>query len=184
MKQATSLSLGGRLAMWLPGPLGLEFTLNYAPSDVTASGVSLHCGCGSFPGPSAAHVTAGSAKAVVRLGPPDATVAFHVGGGVGLVDHGGDAYTSDVNLQSSGARFFSGVVAAGAAFKLGSSLALRFDAEDYVFKAQFQCRYTYTASGVCWAVNQGGTSTSSKLQNDLVLSLGLAIRVARPSAEK
>jgi hypothetical protein len=183
-KQATSLSLGSRLTMWLPAHLGLEFTVHYAPSNVTATGEQPpHCACVSFPGPSAAHVMAGSAKAVVRLGQPDASVAFHVGGGVGVVEHGGAAYTSDIYLQSSGASFFSGIVAAGAAFKLGSSLALRVDAEDYVFKAQFQCRHTYGASGVCWAVNQGGTNTSSKLQNDLVLSLGLAVRVARTSAQ-
>lgn len=173
LRQATSVSLGSRLTVWLPGRVGIEFTVNYAPSDVKGIGAY----SGAFAGPTAAHVMAGSAKALVRQGSPDATPAFHVGGGVGIVDYGGPAYSFG-DLQSGHASF-SGIVTGGATFGLSSSLAMRLDAEDYVFIAHFQCSYNYQDRGVCAAVNQGGQNSSSKLQNDLVLSLGLAIHLTR-----
>jgi len=113
----------------------------------------------------------------VRLGSPSAATVFHVGGGVGLVDLGGQTYSIDAYGTGTNRAFFSGTVATGAAFKLGPSLALRLDAEEYVFRAHFQCRYTRNTRGVCWAVNQGGTPSAASLQNDLVVSLGLAARV-------
>ena len=174
LKQTTSVSLGSRLTMWLPGRMAIEFTVNYAPSDVTGIGAY----SGAYRGPSAAHVMAGSAKALVRLGSPDAAAAFHVGGGLAIVDHGGPAYNYG-DLQS-GSASFGGIVAGGATFRL-ASLAMRLDAEDYVFIAHFQCSYNYQARGVCAAVNLAGNNSSSKLQNDLVLSLGLAIHLARKS---
>ena len=178
LKQESSLSLGTRLITWLPGRVGLQWTVNYAASGVTPTGADSSCACGSFPfpGPSSAHVIAASTQVIARVSPAAATTTFHVGGGIGLVGHGGAAYTVDT-YERNRTTAVSGILTAGAAFRLGQSLALRVDAEDYLFPTDFHCRYTYGTRGVCWAVNQAGTPSSSTLQNDLVLSLGLAVRV-------
>ena len=169
-KQQASPTLGTRVTMWLSRRAGIEGTLNYALSSLT----------GPMPvNPSAAHVTALSAKLLVRLNPPGAKTAVHVGGGWGRVGYGGPAYCgcNDLYLQGSGTTFSSWIAAVGAAFRPGRSISLRLDAEDYVFRTYFACRSGGHSPGVC----NYGTAYSHKLQNDLVVSLGAAIRLGAQS---
>lgn len=172
LKRETSLSAGGRLTVWLPGRMAIEGTLSYAPSNVTQNAPTAF----SFPGPSSGHLTAVAAKAIVRFSAPDAPAQFYLGGGLGHVFLGGDTYSIDAYGQGTSTSV-GGIASLGTAFKLGPSLALRLDAEDYIFQASFQCRYTQGTRGVCWGVNQSGSPSASELQNDVVLSVGLAFRV-------
>jgi hypothetical protein len=92
----------------------------------------------------------------LRLSPPGAPTSFNFGVGVCLVNYGGDAYTDAYGTSRLGGKLGEGV-----AWKVDSSLALRLDAEVYLFNAQF---------------NDGAsTSTTSRFQNDFVLSVGLAV---------
>jgi hypothetical protein len=74
-------------------------------------------------------------------------------------------------------------VSAGAAFKVGGRAALRLNAEDYVYAARFtasggglgcavECRYRGPLD-VCNLIE--ATSPTTRFQDDLVLSVGLAI---------
>jgi hypothetical protein len=172
LKRETSLSAGGRLTIWLPGRVSIEGTLSYAPSNVTPNASTAF----TFPGPSSGHLTTVAAKAILRLSAPDALAQFYVGGGLGHVFLGGDTYSIDGYGEGTSTGV-GGVASLGTAFKLGPSFALRLDAEDYIFQASFQCRFTHGTRGVCWGVNQGGSPSASELQNDVVLSVGLAFRV-------
>jgi hypothetical protein len=102
-----------------------------------------------------------------------------VGGGLGAVGHGGDAYVG----WYTGPRTFLGVIAnLGGVIKLAGPVGLRFDAEDFTYPARLGlCTRTGPGSGsVCDVVgNAAGGTTGSRLQNDIVLSLGFAFAVNR-----
>jgi hypothetical protein len=104
---------------------------------------------------------------------------LHVGGGLGAVGHGGDAYVG----WYSGPRTFLGVIAnLGGVIKLAGPVGLRFDAEDFTYPARLgPCTRTGAPEqGVCDVVgNAAGRTTGSRLQNDIVLSLGFAFAVNR-----
>lgn len=172
LKQEASLSLGTRVTIWPIRLVGIEGIANYAPSKVVPTQTN-----SSFPGPSSAQLVAASAEVIVRLLAANGTTGIHLGSGVGRVSYGGPAYSiTDGFLQANGTTFSSWLVTAGAAFRLGQSVALRIDVEEYVYSTSFRCRSTVNAAGICWAVSRG--ALASERQNDLVASLGLAIRVA------
>ena len=162
--QQATFALGARVTVWLPSGLGIESTFGYAPSSVNSAATYDCC--------NTAHVLIASNRVLVPVvvGGP---VSLRLGGGLGLVAHGGRAY-----IHTGGASALAGVASGGLAIKLyGSRLTLRFDAEDYVFKpglsAQPGCdRGGYT--GVCGHIMRL-TGYRSPLQNDLVLSAGLAL---------
>ncbi len=162
--QQATFALGARLTVWLPSGLSIESTFGYAPSSVN-SGATYEC-C------NAAHVFMTSNRVLlpVVLGGP---VLLRLGAGLGLVAHGGRAW-----IHTGGATALAGVATGGLAIKLyGSRLTLRFDAEDYVFKPDLSAepgcdRGGYT--GVCGHIMRL-TGYRSPLQNDLVLSAGLAL---------
>lgn len=162
--QEAALALGARVTVWLPSGLGIESTFGYAPSSVNSAATYDCC--------NAAHVFIASNKvlAPVVVGGP---VSLLLGGGLGLIAHGGRAW-----VHVGGATALAGVASGGLAVRLyGSRLTLRLDAEDYVFKpdlsAQQGCdRGGYT--GVCGHIMRL-TGYRSPLQNDLVLSAGLAL---------
>jgi len=162
--QQATFALGARITVWLPSGLGVESTFGYAPSSVN-SGATYDC-C------NAAHVFIASNRVLVPVlvsGP----VLLRLGGGLGLVAHGGRAW-----IHTGGATALAGVASGGLAIRLyGSRLTLRLDAEDYVFKPDLSAepgcdRGGYT--GVCGHIMRL-TGYRSPLQNDLVLSAGLAL---------
>jgi hypothetical protein len=105
---------------------------------------------------------------------------LHVGGGLGAVGHGGDAYVAN---DYGGPRIFLGGIAnLGGVIKLAGPVGLRFDAEDFMYPARLgPCTRTGAGSGsVCDVFgNAAGKTTGSRLQNDIVLSLGLALAARR-----
>lgn len=150
--------------MRLPSGVGIESTFGYAPSSVNSAATYDCC--------NAAHVFIASNRVLVPVvvsGP----VLFRLGGGLGLVAHGGRAY-----IHTGGATALAGVASGGLAIKwYGSRLTLRFDAEDYLFKPHLSAepgcdRGGYT--GVCGHIMRL-TGYRSPLQNDLVVSAGLAL---------
>jgi hypothetical protein len=151
VKQKTNFAVGGRVAAWVSDRLAVEGSFGYSGSGVTAKAA----GFGSAD--TSANIVTGSARLLVGLGPPALNTSFYLSGGLGLVAHGGDAYTG-----TSGTTRVGAVAGVGARFKVAPSLAVRAELEDYLFSAQF-------------SATSGGGQTNSKFQNDLVLSLGLAI---------
>lgn len=162
--QQTTFALGARVTVWLPSGLSIESTFGYAPSSVNSAATYDCC--------NAAHVFIASNRVLVAVVVSE-PVLLRLGGGLGLVAHGGRAY-----IHTAGATSLAGVMGGGLAIKLYESrLTLRFDAEDYVFKPHLSpepgCdRSGYT--GVCGHIMRL-TGYRSPLQNDLVLSAGLAL---------
>ncbi len=162
VKQQSSVTLGVRVTTWWPGRQGFEASAGYAPSSVLTVGNSVP-----------AHVLTVSAKLLWRVTPPAARAGLHVGGGIGIVGRGGPAYPDGEYLGPRAS--FGGIAVVGGVIKVASSLQWRFDAEDFIYFADVTCRRTGAGGGVCSAgATTGNTPTPSRLQNDVVLSLGLA----------
>src|SRR5437899_5401735 len=164
-----STARGIRVTKWGRGRLGFEATVGYAPSSLWSSL--------AYTAPVYdAHVLTMSLKALLRVTPPQARAGLYVGSGVGLVDHGGEAWNSDASYHGP-KMFVGGIANAGAAVKPVGWLRVRFDAEDFVYFAHLgPCTRSGPGSGgVCdvfgeWAAR----TTGARLQNDLVLSVGIA----------
>jgi len=172
LKQQGSITLGMRMTNWWSGRLGIEGTVGSAPSALWSSLRGLTY---------AAHVLTVSAKALLQVTPPAARAALHVGGGVGLVSHDGDAYPP---WYVGPTTFLSGIANVGASIKLTRWMVVRFDAEDFVYSAHVgDCTRTGASQGgACdiWdtatLMRITATPTGSVVQNALVLSLGFALR--------
>lgn len=182
LKQKSTVALGGRLTVWWTSRLGAEATLGYSPSGVSTGTYVVR--------DSSAHVITGSARALMRLSPTGGSPWLRLGGGVAFVSRGGGAYFEAGTTRTSvcGTSSFAGVVSAGAGFTFGRRwLALRLDAEDYLYRAGLyvngespgcgdyyysQCRSIGQVCNIIEAV-----SPTNKFQDDLVLSVGLALRL-------
>ncbi len=165
MTQRSSIILGARVTWSLPSHVGIEGTLGYAPSNVDP-GATYGC-C------NAAHVITASARVLAPLLFAGGAPLLRVGGGMGVVSHGGRAYAN-----TSGATSIAGIASAGMAFRLGPTpLTLRLDAEDYMFNSRLGAepgcdRGGYT--GFCGQLLRASGAFKPQFQHDLVLSVGLA----------
>lgn len=153
-KQATSLAFGGRAVLWLAGPVGVEGSLFYAPSEAetTVAGVASE---------QDAYVWAGAGRLLLKLGVPGAPVHFLLDGGVAVIGRGGDAYNG-----LNGTSKVGGVAGVAGRFGLSDRLAIRLDAESYLYRARLRPEGS-----------QQPIEFDSKLQGDIVLSAGLVIRL-------
>jgi hypothetical protein len=172
VKHQSSVTLGLRVIKWWPSRWGFEASFAYAPSSLMST-YTRDNGLPAY----AAHVLTASAQALRRLTPIAARARLHVGAGVSLVGHGGgSAYPTE---DYAGPRtFLGGIASLGGQIKLDSWLGLRFDAEDYVYSAHLGPCGLSEPFGAC-DVYGGHTfkSTGSRLQNDLVLSLGFSMNL-------
>lgn len=153
--QKSALAFGGRLTVWLPGPLGVEGNFVYALSDVEQT----------FDGAAEdvdANAWALDGRLILQFGVPLAPISFHVNGGVALIDHGGDAYESVTDGDSS----IGGVVGAGLRVKLPGLLGIRLDAQSYIYSSEI------TIDDPDFG---GEVMLGSQFQADVVLSAGLVI---------
>ncbi len=153
----SGLAIGGRVTVWLPTGIGLEGSYLYAMSDARES-----ASFGGLSGSASedAHVGLGAAKLLYKLGAvPAAPMTFHLGVGLAVISHGGK-YWDLVNVD--GTTDVGGVIGLGASLHLPGMVAIRVDAEDYIYSAKF---------------DEQGAETDSKMQNDLMLTVGLAIKL-------
>jgi hypothetical protein len=170
LKQQASVTEGARLTLWWPGRLGIEATVGSAPSALWSSLNGLN-----YP----AAVQTATAKVLLQVTPPAARAALRVGGGVGRVGHSGNAYPT---WYVGPTTFLGGIANVGVSIKLTPRLVVRFDAEDFVYAAHVgDCTRTGSIGGVCdiWTVaaltRMTATPTSSVLQHDVVLSIGIGL---------
>ena len=180
LKQKAGVARGGRLTLWWTSHLGAEVTLGYSPTGLSTVGAQ--------PRDSSGHVITASVRVLRQISPTGGSPwLLRLGGGLGYVSRGGRAYTelSDGSPSVCGTSRFAGVVSAGTGFKFGRRLALRLDAEDYVYRSglyvhgedpgcgapgQYQCR-GYVQ--VCTFFETA--SPTNRFQDDLVLSVGVTL---------
>lgn len=160
VRQQSQVALGGRVTTWLARRLGLEGTWSYARSGV------------NFGANNEGYVMAESARLMLVPLTFLGVRSFHVGGGVGIVDHGGTAYEGVLGGTS-----VAPTVSAGIAVEMGPSQLLQIDAQDAWFRPHLRQQSSYPCTryyAVCKALQQ---STMPGFQHDVILSFGLAFRV-------
>lgn len=183
-KHKAAFLFGGRVTLWFTSMFGLEGGFAYALSDAdpqvsirpTIPGLIL-----GWAGESAS-VWLASLKGLFRLGgDPAAPVKFHVGGGLHVVGRSGDAYSEAAlvaiyegimeaeQFEAEGTTDFGGVLNVGATIDVSEVIAFRIDAEDYLYSGKA------TFEGDLGDVFE----SDSKLQNDLVLTGSLVIKLGR-----
>lgn len=160
--QKSAFSLGARLGYGLSDRAAIEGAFGYTSSDVSVDVPGL--GGTSLGGT----VIQGSARVVYRLNAPASPTGWHLIGGLAMTSRGGDIWSQ---IESSGTKVdgrtdFGAVIGGGVRFPIGKGFALRIDVEDYISQAKF------TLDDGVQAVD-----SESQLQNDLVLSAGLAIQL-------
>lgn len=142
VERNNSFAGGARLSFWGPGILGLEVTGAYSPAKVHVAG-------GVINEDRNLNAFFGSAKLMLGISPKLAPVGFHVGAGPAVIRRG-----EDVTAQSESQTDFGVVVGGGVRLPMSTGIAVRIDAEDYIYKSNF-----------------GG---NDETRNDLVLSAGLS----------
>ena len=160
--QKSAFSVGGRVGYGISDRAALEGAFGYTASDVKVE-------VGGFGSVAlGGRVMQGSARVRYRLNAPASPTGWHLIGGLAMISRGGEVWDS---LETGGVRVggltdYGAVIGGGVALPIGKGLALRIDVEDYIHQAKF----TLDAQG-------SQQDTESQLQNDLVLSVGLAIQL-------
>ncbi len=142
VERNNSFAGGARLTFWGPGILGLEMTGAYSPAKVHVAG-------GVINEDRNLNAFFGSAKLMLGISPRLAPVGIHVGAGPAIIRRG-----EDVTAQSESQTDFGVVVGGGVRLPMTTGIAVRIDAEDYIYKSDF--------------------GDNDKTRNDLVLSAGLS----------
>jgi len=153
-KQKLGPLFGARVTVWLNESFGVEGGFAYAITDAEAeeAGVTLE---------EDANVMLGTLKGLYQFAPsPTAPFMLHVGAGAALIMHGGDAYE-----DLEGTTDIGGTVIFGGTYDVSDMVAIRFDAQDFMYSAKFDVA--------------GVDIGDAKFQNDLVFTGGVVIKVGR-----
>lgn len=154
-----SFAVGGRVTLWLLGPLGLEGNLMYAFSDVEVDALGF-----SLLEDESAHVWAADARLIWNL-LPVGPLGLHLDGGIASINHGGDFY----DLVTEGADNLGGVVGAGLRAKLPGLFGLRADADAYLYSIDL-------TAGVSELL-PAQVNFESQFQVDFVISAGVILSI-------
>ena len=172
--QASSFTLGGRLSGWLSRRLGVEGTFSYAWSDLDVTRTI------EIPGEvrrldvaSGASVWAASARLLYRLARIERSAVVLLGAGPAIVSRGGEAYDAPAfglpgTGSVSGTTDLGGVVDLGIRVDAGSRIAIRLDAEAYLYSVSLSIAQPFGT------VNSPDLRSDSRFQADVLLSAGLA----------
>lgn len=150
VKQKEALAVGGRLGLGL-GILAVEGNFMYAFSD----GESQADGDTDS---ESAGIWAADARLLWKLLP--GPISLHLSGGIAFVGRGGDFY-SDL---TDGSTNVGGALGAGLRVKLPGFLAIRGDADVYLYSSELTANIPDAG---------GEVKFDSQFQSDLVLSAGL-----------
>jgi len=153
-KQGAAPVLGGRITAWFFGRVGAELSLEYAPSPLADSVTQ-----------QAASVVTMSGRLVVTVLPVTARFSPYVAGGWARVAHGGTAYQTlaQGNGGSVMAASWGPVAAVGMRYRVTPTLALRAEAEDYIYSVTYDTGFD-----------------APPRQGDLLFTLGLSIALGAP----
>jgi len=172
-KQKSSVAIGGRISGWFSSRLGAEGSFTYAFSelDVTRTrrtpfqAVTDDRTVG-------ASVWSAAVRVLYRLARIDQSAVILLGAGPVVVSRGGEAFDEPAFGLSgtgavSGTTDLGGVVDLGVRVDASSRVAIRLDAEAYMYSASLSFADPVFVGDVL--------TSSSKFQTDIVLSAGLAI---------
>lgn len=160
LKQEATVLFGARIGVWVNERIAIEGAFGYAPS----KGEFAETGVGSAD--TSAHVLLATGRLLLGVGPAGGNTSWHIIVGAGIVSHGGaayDAFEAAAGEKIEGKTKGAGVVGFGGTFKLAPTLGLRLDVEDHLYSAKFRGA-------------SSGAETESKFQNDIGVTLGLAVK--------
>jgi hypothetical protein len=172
-KQRSAFAFGGRLSGWFNPRLGAEGTVAYASSEVdvarTIESVATKVNDDRSVG---ARVWTATARVLYRLARIDRSAVILIGAGPAIISRGGDAYEAPAfDLAStgdvSGTTDIGGVVDLGTRIDASSRIAIRLDAEAYLYSASLSFLDPVFARDLL--------TSESRFQFDLILSAGLAL---------
>ncbi|HJR63053.1 MAG TPA: outer membrane beta-barrel protein [Gemmatimonadaceae bacterium] len=156
-KHGSGLSFGARVVYRGASRLGFEGAFSYSSSEVEVSATDNDDISIDFD----ANVIIFRGKVLYDLSQPQGRVRPHIGAGIAAIIRGGDFY-DETDLEGTTDLGF--VLAAGLRFPVGERLMLSVELEDFISSAKFE---------------QDDDESDAKLQNDLLLSVGLAIPIGR-----
>jgi hypothetical protein len=147
-KLEAGFSFGARVGLWFGKRIGIDLSGNYVPTTfrLDSAGTSLSS--------QNARLFTGAGQVVLFLIPASSPLSLYVNGGVGVVSHGGVAFTSEASTTD-----ISGVFGGGAAIRLGP-IGVHVGADLFTYTGQYQ----------------GTTATAQELrQLDIQLHLALGV---------
>lgn len=148
--QEQSFLLGLRVTIWANRNLGLETS-----AATIGSGVHL-VAQGVESGDTTGTVNILSERIVWNFFRPSPSAGFYAAGGISYITHSSPAYEGLTGLSN-----VAGSAGLGVRLFLGSSLTFKAEGEDYIYTTQFEL--------------PSSQKLDAKHQNDIVISLGLAI---------
>ena len=143
IKRNNSFVGGARLTFWGKRPVGFEISAGYTPARIKVAGATIN-------GTRNSNVFLGSLKLMLGVSPATSPLGIYLGLGPALIRRGVDVLHANQSQTD-----FGGVVGAGVRVPISHGVALRFDAEDYLYGGNF--------------------SGSKKFQNDIALTAGLSL---------
>lgn len=153
---------GASLTYWASPRLGVEGLWAYSASNLSVTLDSAYLGATAD---SSGSVMLGSVRVLYEVVSSDSgRLALAVVGGVGVAAHSGASYEflKAFGGPLSGSTDVGGVVGVSARFPTSPNLKIRVDVEDNIYSAGFTI---------------GGIETAPRLQNDLVMRLGLSFQL-------
>lgn len=152
VSQKEAFAIGGRVSLGLLPTLAIEGNVVYVFSEAEAEDAGLVEAADAY-------VWAADGRLVLKLVP--GPVSPHIGGGIALIGRGGDAFEE----VTEGKTNVGGVLGAGLKVKLPGIIALRGDADMFLYSADLTVE---PAPGE-------QVSLGSQFQADLVISAGIVI---------
>lgn len=174
-KQKNAFALGGRLSGWFNARFGGEGAFMYAWSDVNiARTIEIPGEVRRLDFTLGGTVWIASAKVLYRLARIDRSAVVLVGAGPAIIARGGEAYDAPAfGLAGagtvSGTTDLGGVVDIGVRIDASSRIAIRLDAEAYLYSASIAISRPFGST------DAPDLKSDSRFQADLSLSAGLAI---------
>jgi len=172
LNQEIAPLFGARVTAWVHERLALDLSFTYSRTGVTRHGLLAGIPPSVMVGPTAtdtsgtANIRTGSARVLIGLTPRSERASFYVAAGLAFVAHRGEAYSRVIGNTGWGP-----VIGAVGRWQLAPALALRAEADDYVYKFSG----TAVTSPPVYSLGVVAGNYSSGLQHDLVLSLGLSV---------
>jgi len=178
LRQNAGLAVGGRVTAWLTNRFAIDGSYGYSGSGAEQAEYVYDNLLSDYivTATTTGHISIVSARLLlVVVGSPSRAALYLLGGPayVGHRDQALDPGGLHFDIAGMTADTLGAVIGIGARFKVtNTKLAVRADLEHYRYGARF--------SGQVYSANW----SSSRVQNDLVLSLGLSFVPGRESARK
>lgn len=173
LRQEASIALGGRLSIPIFRRVGLELSGEYAPSDLHVHNDSPGQleRLDGFAETVDAHVVSGAARLSWAVISPHPGIDLRVSGGLGIVDHGGSAYSSRIHRTR-----FGGAVGVSAGVGLAGLVQMRLGIDDYVYRSDLTPIAFPLGRLDASAIPITAPSDFQRTQHDVHVSLGVTIR--------